>query len=206
MTDLSKVEAAFKVATKSYVEGKIKYADLQKALRKLEEAGRKMGRDLDFRDIEHYIEKRRKHFASMVRDSSVNTMSKDTWKLVKKEAGIKSSGFLKKSDASVGSAMEKYAKAYETWQASVIKTEGGDHQLLLKAFGAAEALKKALKSFIAAKEFKTDLAVSLQAKCEAYIKELDVEIGKLASLSKEAHDSTAGLNTINQLGFAQFKV
>lgn len=205
MTDLKKVEEAFKVATKSYVDGKIKFADLQKALRKLEEASKKLGRDLDFRDIEHYIEKRRKHFAALVKDSTVNTMSKDTWKLVKKEAGIKSSGFLKKSDASVGSAMEKYAKAYGTWQASVIKTEGGDHQLLLKAFSAAEGLKKALKSFVGAKEFKTDLAKDLQGKCESYIKDLDIEIGKLVSLSKEAHDPTSGLDAINQLGFVKFK-
>lgn len=51
-----------------------------------------------------------------------------------------------------------------------------------------------------------DLAVRLQAKSEADVKDPGFAIGKLAAMTQESHHPTAGLNAINQMHFAQFKV
>jgi hypothetical protein len=198
MNKLEKVRAAFDLATEQFVKGKISESDFRKALKKLEEVSKKTyGENLDFIDIEKFLDERRARFSKYITDSVVDKMSSTTWKAIKKEAGIKSSGFLKKADAGVGAKLDKYSKAHATWKASCVKTVGGDTQLLLKANSAAEDLKKALNAFITAKEFKTDLAKELQTKCQQFVSDLEKEQQNLVTLSKEAGDSSFMKKQIN---------
>lgn len=206
MGKLDKVRDAFDLASDQFVKGKISEADFRKALKKLQEVTAKTyGENLDFVDVEKYLDDRRKQFSQYITDSVVNEMNSKTWKAIKKEAGIKSSGFLKKADAGVGGKLDKYAKAHALWKSSCVKTAGGDTQLLLKANSAATDLKKALQAFVSAKEFKTDLAKELQVKCTQFISDLEKEQQNLVTLSKEAGDSSYMKSQLNNLGFVNFK-
>lgn len=205
MANLEKVRAAFEVASDQFVKGKISEADFRKALKKLEEVTKKSyGVNLDFVDVEKFLDDRRAKFSKYISDSVVDQMSSTTWKAIKKEAGIKSSGFLKKADAGVGAKLDKYSKAHALWKSSCVKTGGGDTQLLLKANAAAADLKKALQAFVGAKEFKTELAKELQAKCTQFISDLEKEQQTLATLSKEAGDSSFMKSQLNSLGMGTF--
>jgi hypothetical protein len=88
---------------------------------------------------------------------------------------------------------------------SAVISAGGDRVLLQKAIKQGEALKKAITAFVNAKEFKTDLAKDLQKKCESFISDLGAEIERMQKLQGEAHDPTAMLRTLNELGLGQFK-
>jgi len=202
-----KYRKIFEQAAKEFVVGKRSEKDFLKVLDKLDAVTRKEndGMNLDFRDVNAYLQKRNKKFKSYIQASSVDNMSKATWKLIKKEAGIKKSGFLKKADGNVGSNIEKYGKIHSQWMNSAVLTAGGDHILLKKAIAQGEELKKAITSFVNAKEFKTDLAKDLQSKCETFVKDLTAEIARMKELQSEAHDPTATLRMINQLGMGQFK-
>jgi len=48
--------------------------------------------------------------------------------------------------------------------------------------------------------------IGLPSKCEAFVNDLNAEIARLQKLQSEAHDPTATLKMINQLGMGQFKV
>lgn len=202
-----KYRIIFEKAAKEFVVGKRSEKDFLKVLDKLDAVTRKEndGMNLDFRDVQSYLDKRNKKFKSYIQASTVDNMSKSTWKLIKKEAGIKKSGFLKKADANVGSNIDKYGKIHSQWMNSAVLTAGGDRVLLQKAIAQGEALKKAITAFVNAKEFKTDLAKDLQSKCESFIKDLAAEIDRMKKLAGEAHDPTAMLRTLNELGLGQFK-
>jgi len=202
-----KYRQIFEQAAKEFVVGKRSEKDFLKVLDKLDAVTRKEndGMNLDFRDVQSYIDKRNKKFKAYVQNSAVDNMSKATWKMIKKEAGIKKSGFLKKADANVGSNIEKYGKLHSQWMNSAVLTAGGDRLLLQKTITQGEALKTAITSFVKAKEFKTELAKDLQAKCESFIGDLGAEIDRMKKLQGEAHDPTATLRMINQLGLGQFK-
>lgn len=203
---LDKVRDAFDLASDQFVKVKISEADFRKALKKLEEVTAKTyGENLDFVDVEKYLDDRRKKFSQYVTDSVVDKMSSTTWKAIKKEAGIKSSGFLKKADAGVGGKLDKYSKAHALWKSICVKTAGGDTQLLLKANAAADDLKKALVAFVGAKEFKTDLAKELQVKCTQFISDLEREQKKLSTLIEEAGDSSFMKSQLNTFGMGTFK-
>jgi hypothetical protein len=202
-----KYRKIFEQAAKEFVVGKRSEKDFLKVLNKLDAVTRKenAGINLDFHDVESYIKKRNQKFKAYVQNSAVDNMSKSTWKLIKKEAGIKKSGFLKKADANVGSNIQKYGKLHSQWMNSAVLTAGGDRVLLQKAITQGEALKKAITAFVNAKEFKTDLAKDLQKKCESFISDLNAEIVRMKKLQGEAHDPTAMLRTLNELGLGQFK-
>jgi len=203
-----KYRKIFEQAAKEFVIGKRSEKDFLKVLDKLDAVTRKEndGINLDFHDVQSYIKKRNQNFKSYIQTSSVDQMSKKYWKMIKKEAGIKKSGFLKKADGNVGSNIEKYGKLHANWANSAVLTAGGDHKLLQQAIKQGEVLKSAITSFVKAKEFKTELAKDLQTKCETFVSDLDTEIARLKKLQSEAHDPTATLKMINQLGLGQFKV
>lgn len=203
-----KYRKVFEQASREFVVGKRSEKDFLKVLAKLDAVTRKEndGINLDFHDVESYLRKRNQNFKNYIQTSSVDMMSKKYWKMIKKEAGIKKSGFLKKADGNVGSNIEKYGKLHAAWVSSAVKTAGGDHLLLKKAIAQGEALKKAITGFVNAKEFKTELAKDLQSKCETFVKDLDAEIARMKQLQSEAHDPTATLKMINQLGMGQFKI
>ena len=203
-----KYRKIFEQAAKEFVVGKRSEKDFLKVLNKLDAVTRKenAGINLDFHDVQSYIQKRNKNFKAYVQTSSVEQMSKKYWKMIKKEAGIKKSGFLKKADGNVGSNIEKYGKLHANWANSAVLTAGGDHKLLQAAIKQGEVLKNAITSFVNAKEFKTELAKDLQKKCETFVNDLNAEIARLKKLQSEAHDPTATLKMINQLGMGQFKV
>jgi hypothetical protein len=203
-----KYRKIFEQAAKEFVVGKRSEKDFLKVLNKLDAVTRKenAGINLDFHDVESYIQKRNKNFKAYVQTSSVEQMSKKYWKMIKKEAGIKKSGFLKKADGNVGSNIEKYGKLHANWANSAVLTAGGDHKLLQAAIKQGEVLKNSITSFVNAKEFKTELAKDLQKKCETFVNDLNAEITRLKKLQSEAHDPTATLKMINQLGMGQFKV
>jgi hypothetical protein len=203
-----KYRKIFEQAAKEFVVGKRSEKDFLKVLNKLDAVTRKenAGINLDFHDVESYIQKRNKNFKAYVQTSSVEQMSKKYWKMIKKEAGIKKSGFLKKADGNVGSNIEKYGKLHANWANSAVLTAGGDHKLLQAAIKQGEVLKNSITSFVNAKEFKTELAKDLQKKCETFVNDLNAEIARLKKLQSEAHDPTATLKMINQLGMGQFKV
>jgi hypothetical protein len=202
-----KYRIIFEKAAKEFVVGKRSEKDFLKVLDKLDAVTRKEnnGINLDFHDVESYIKKRNQKFKAYVQNSAVDNMSKSTWNLIKKEAGIKKSGFLKKADANVGSNIEKYGKLHSHWLNSAVLTAGGDRVLLQKTITQGEALKKAITAFVNAKEFKTDLAKDLQKKCESFISDLSAEIVRMKKLQGEAHDPTAMLRTLNELGLGQFE-
>ena len=203
-----KYRKIFEQAAKEFVVGKRSEKDFLKVLDKLDAVTRKEndGINLDFHNVEAYLKKRNQNFKSYIQTSSVEQMSKKYWKMIKKEAGIKKSGFLKKADGNVGSNIEKYGKLHANWANSAVLTPGGDHKLLQQAIKQGEALKSAITGFVNAKEFKTELAKDLQKKCETFVSDLDAEIARLKKLQGEAHDPTATLKMINQLGMGQFKV
>jgi conjugal transfer/entry exclusion protein len=203
---LAKVRQAFEAASDQFVKGKISESDFRKALKKMEEVTAKVyGENLDFVDVEKYLDERRASFSKYITDSVVDKMTSTTWKSSKKEAGIKSSGFLKKADAGVGGKLDKYSKAHASWKASCVKTAGGDTQLLLKANSAAVDLKKALQAFVAAKEFKSDLAKELQTKCNQFVDDLDKEMQNLSVLIDKAGDSSFMKGQINSFVPGLFK-
>lgn len=201
-----KYEAIFKTAKKEFALGKLSEKDFLKIIAKLDAVTRKEnnGMNLDFPDYEKYFEKRRQNFKTYVQESSVHNMSKATWKMIKKEAGIKKSGFLKKADGNVGSNIEKYGKIHSLWLNSVVVSAGGDRVLLKKAIAQGEALQTAITGFVKAKEFKTELAKDLQNKCEVFMADLTKEIARMKQVQGEAHDPTAVLRTLNQLGMVEF--
>jgi hypothetical protein len=205
MGQLEKLRTVFDTTTEKFVTGKISEADYRKALKKIHEAGKKIdGGFLDFVDIEKLLDERKKKFSKYLSDSVVDKMTSTTWKAIKKEAGIKSSGFLKKADAGVGGKLDRYSKAHASWVLSCKKTGRGDTQLLLKANAAANDLKRGLEAFVAAKEFETDLAKELRLKCKQFIADLDREMENLAGAMVFDNDPSFMKNQINQFVLGAF--
>lgn len=205
MGNPSKIRSAFDAAAEKFVNGAISEADFRKVLKKLEEAATKSGEKVDFGSIESFLDKRRKEFSKLLAGSAVDKMSSTTWKAIKKEAGIQSASFWKKADAGVGARLDRYAKAHASWLQSCKKTGRGDTALLLRANAAANDLKRALEAFIAAKEFKTDLAKELQAKCKQFISELDKEMENLTFAMMFDNDPSFMKSQINQFVPGAFK-
>ena len=201
-----KMKTVFEKVSAEYLVGKRSMADLEKAYKQLSDANHKQfGESLDFVDMLAMAKKREKKFAGFVANASLDHLDKTTWKLIKKEAGIKKSGFLKKADANVGSNITKFKAAHAKWAATRIKLPSGDLKLLQSAIAAGEALQTALKKFVAAKEFKTDLAKNLQAKCEQFIRDLDADLGTMRGLSREAADTTTFKSILAQCTLTNFK-
>lgn len=197
---------------KDYVLGKISEDQFKKVCKKLEDVEAKLKAkdvngvylDLDFGDVIDYTAKRKAMFQKYLNESAVDNMSKSTWKLIKKEAGISKSGFLKKADANVGSNIDKYSKLHTHWRGTAIRTAGGDRVLLKKTIAQGEALKIALDKFVKAKEFKGELAQDLQKKCLGFISDLDKELKQMKELQGKVGDPTAVLQQLNQLGMGNF--
>lgn len=200
------MKALFQQVSAEYLVGKRSMADLEKAYDQLSKANMKQfGENLDFVNMLAMARKRDQKFRSFVANSSLNHLDKTTWKLIKKEAGIKKSGFLKKADANVGSCISKYKAAHAKWEATRLELPSGDLKLLGSAISAGQALQTALTKFVAAKEFKTDLAKDLQAKCQQFIRDLDTDLDAMRKLSQEAGDTTAFKAVLAQCTMTNFK-
>lgn len=112
-------------------------------------------------------------------------LTKDGWSKLKKDAGIKSAGFFKKHDAAVGKAVASFQKARKKWAG----TPG--LQSSIDLFTAMSSLEKAFDKFLAAKEFKSDLAKNLQDDVKKWRNQLNVLRADLANVIKAKKDELA---------------
>ena len=98
---------------------------------------------------------------------SLDDLDKKLWKRLKKEAGIKSSKWFKKADASVGKYIESMNKAKKKFEQSQMATD------LLKFQDALDDLNKAFNKFADAKHLDdipdTDLKADEKKKLYADI-------------------------------------
>lgn len=87
---------------------------------------------------------------------ALKLMTKSSWETKKKNAGIKSAKWYEKAHADVGGYIDKMQKARTKYQANK------NDQTVKEYNSALVDLQKAFEKFVAAKEFRTDLAAQLQ--------------------------------------------
>ena len=105
--------------------------------------------------------------------TSIDKLTKKEWSRLKKAAGIEKNKKLFKSDASVGKYVERFEKIGKAYKKAVTQ------KTLLGYIKAAEDLKTALESFMAAKDMTKDEAAALKRDITGWIGALDTRISGL---------------------------
>ncbi|WP_422181762.1 hypothetical protein [Aestuariivita sp.] len=141
-------------------------------LKKVQPALQAEGKAIDMARILRWQEMRAKMVKSIIDECDVATLDSKTWKLIKKEAGIKKSKFLQKSDADVSKYLSAYQKAHGKFVKEMGEPVGRAVIACREMLVANKKLQDSFDKFLGSKEFKTELAKDLQASCQQMKKTL----------------------------------
>ena len=197
---MTKAQDAFQKAKSAYLNGKIDWKKFEGVMAKIGPVLEAEGTPINLSRIKAWHGLRLKHYQLCIRDADPTSFDSKTWKKVKKEAGIKKTGFLKKSDASVGKHLKSYQSAFKKYQANLADPLGQGVKACQDMLVANRKLQDSFDSFLGAKEFKSDLAKDLQAECTAMKKKLEDQHKALASYAmntkKEADQMSSQLDNM----------
>lgn len=106
-------------------------------------------------------------------------VTKKDWETLKKHAGIKSAKWYEKAHADVGGHIDKFLKTRAKYKAA------RNANTVMEYNSALVDLDGAFGKFLAAKEFKTDLAKDLQDSIAVWRKEVQDKSAKLRDFFKK---------------------
>ena len=169
---MSKAEEALNKAKSAYLNRKMDQKTFNAVLKKVQPALQAEGKAIDMARILRWQEMRAKMLKSIIDECDVATLDSKTWKLIKKEAGIKKSKFLQKSDADVSKYLSAYQKAHGKFVKEMGEPVGRAVIACREMLVANKKLQDSFDKFLGSKEFKTELAKDLQASCQQMKKTL----------------------------------
>lgn len=169
---MSKAEEALNKAKSAYLNRKMDQKTFNAVLKKVQPALQAEGKAIDMARILRWQEMRAKMVKSIIDECDVATLDSKTWKLIKKEAGIKKSKFLQKSDADVSKYLSAYQKAHGKFVKEMGEPVGRAVIACREMLVANKKLQDSFDKFLGSKEFKTELAKDLQASCQQMKKTL----------------------------------
>lgn len=169
---MSKAEEALNKAKSAYLNRKMDQKTFNAVLKKVQPALQAEGKAIDMARILRWQEMRAKMVKSIIDECDVATLDSKTWKLIKKEAGIKKSKFLQKSDADVSKYLSAYQKAHGKFVKEMGEPVGRAVIACREMLVTNKKLQDSFDKFLGSKEFKTELAKDLQASCQQMKKTL----------------------------------